>query len=133
MKAFVIASILVTGAAGLLGGEVCARLIDAGHRVTALVHRAPDVRANDGSAVPARTLTGDVSQPRFGWDDELFAKVAEAHDVVVHCAATVRFDLDEADYRAVNVDGVRTCWSLRAGDIAVLPCPPPMSAERATA
>ncbi|WP_435200507.1 SDR family oxidoreductase [Qipengyuania sp. 902] len=112
---------MVTGAAGLLGGEVCARLIDAGHRVTALVHRTPDVRANDGTPVPARTLTCDVSQPRFGWDDELFANVAEAHDVVVHCAATVRFDLDEADYRAVNVDGVAHMLELaEAGDMAVL-------------
>ena len=113
--------ILVTGAAGLLGGEVCARLIDAGHRVTALVHRTPEVRANDGTAVAARTLTGDVSQLRFGWDDELFEKVAQAHDIVIHCAATVRFDLDEADYRAVNVDGVAYMLELaEAGDMAVL-------------
>lgn len=113
--------ILVTGAAGLLGGAVCARLIDAGHRVTALVHRTPEVRANDGTAVAARTLTGDVSQLRFGWDDELFEKVAQAHDIVIHCAATVRFDLDEADYRAVNVDGVAYMLELaEAGDMAVL-------------
>ncbi len=113
--------VLVTGAAGLLGGEVCARLIDAGHRVTALVHRTPEMRANDGTAVAARTLTGDVSQPRFAWNDELFAKVAQTHDVVIHCAATVRFDLDEADYRAVNVDGVAHMLELAAaGSMAVL-------------
>jgi nucleoside-diphosphate-sugar epimerase len=47
--------------------------------------------------------------------------VAQAHDIVIHCAATVRFDLDEADYRAVNVDGVAYMLELaEAGDMAVL-------------
>ena len=114
-------TILVTGGAGLLGGEVCARLIAAGHRVTALVHRAPDVFANDGSPVAVETLRGDVSQTRFGWDEASFAEVARAHDLILHCAATVRFDLDDADYRAVNIDGVANMLALaQAGGMAVL-------------
>lgn len=104
--------ILVTGAAGLLGGEVCARLVAAGHRVTGLVHRNPDVCANDGSAVQLATVTGDVSQSRFGWSEACFAEIAESHDLLVHCAATVRFDLAEADYKAVNLDGVAHALAL---------------------
>lgn len=101
------ARILVTGAAGLLGGEVCARLVAAGHAVSALVHRTREVRGNDGALAPvARTLTGDVSQPRFGWSAAQFAEVSGEHDLLVHCAATVRFDLPREDYQAVNVDGV---------------------------
>lgn len=104
--------ILVTGAAGLLGGETCARLVAAGHSVTGLVHRNPTVCANDGSAVEVPTLAGDVSAPRFGWDEGHFAEVAAAHDMLVHCAATVRFDLAEDDYRAVNIDGVAHALAL---------------------
>lgn len=98
--------VLVTGAAGLVGGEVCARLVAAGHSVTALVHRNPEVRANDGSPVAAAaTLQGDVSAPQFGWSDSAYAQAAADHDLLIHCAATVRFDLDEADYAATNVGG----------------------------
>ena len=104
--------ILVTGAAGLLGGEVCARLLAAGHDVTGLIHRNPDVRANDGSAVAVETIAGDVSQPLFGWPHSRFDEVAQEHDLIVHCAATVRFDLAEDAYRAVNVDGVAHALAL---------------------
>ncbi|WP_282098642.1 SDR family oxidoreductase [Qipengyuania proteolytica] len=107
---------MVTGAAGLVGGEVCARLVKAGHRVTALVHRNPDVLANDGRLVPAKALQGDVSKPQFGWDNELAGRVAEAHDLLIHCAATVRFDLDEADYQLVNVEGTSNALALAEAD-----------------
>lgn len=113
--------IIVTGAAGLLGGEVCARLVAAGHHVTGLVHRNPGVRANDGSAVQVATVTGDVSQSRFGWSELFFAEIAEGHDLLVHCAATVRFDLAEEDYKAVNVDGVSHALALaEAGEMQFL-------------
>ncbi|EDL48422.1 SDR family oxidoreductase [Erythrobacter sp. SD-21] len=106
--------ILVTGAAGLLGGEVCARLVEAGHAVTGLTHRNPEIRANDGSPVPVETLHGDISLPRFGWDEDEFATIAQSHDLLLHCAATVRFDLAEDDYHAVNVEGVRHALALAA-------------------
>ena len=66
--------IFLTGAAGLIGGEVAARLLEAGHSVTALVHKNRDIRANDGSEVcPAEVVAGDVSEPLFGWDKAEFA------------------------------------------------------------
>ena len=104
--------VLVTGAAGLLGGEVCKGLLGAGHAVTGLVHRNPTVCGNDGQALEIDTLAGDVSAPRFGWDADRFAEVAAAHDLLIHCAATVRFDLAEEAYRAVNVDGVAHALAL---------------------
>ncbi|QZD91209.1 SDR family oxidoreductase [Qipengyuania aurantiaca] len=113
--------ILVTGAAGLVGGEVCVGLLEAGHSVTGLVHKSPTVRANDGRAVPVDTLAGDVSQPRFGWSEAHFAEGAAAHDLLIHCAATVRFDLSEADYEAVNVRGVAHALALaEAGGMGFL-------------
>lgn len=114
--------ILVTGAAGLLGGEVCALLVAGGHRVTALIHTNREIRANDGTPVPlAQTVAGDVSLERFGWDAAQFAEIAAAHDLLIHCAATVRFDLEEADYRSVNVEGTRHALALaEAGGMAYL-------------
>lgn len=98
--------ILVTGAAGLIGGEVCARLLAAGHHVTAITHRNPDIVANDGSPVAVQQcLSGDVAKASFGWDCVQIAAIAAAHDLLLHCAATTRFDLSEADYHAVNVQG----------------------------
>lgn len=98
--------VFVTGAAGLLGGELCARLVAAGHRVTAMVHRNPEICGNDGRQVAVAAISrGDVSRPCFGWDPATFAEVAQAHDLLIHCAATVRFDLPDEDYRAVNVGG----------------------------
>lgn len=106
-------NILVTGAAGLVGGEACARLVAAGHSVTALVHRNPEIRANDGSLVPvSSTLFSDVSAKQLGWSEPEFAEVAGTHDLLIHCAATVRFDLDEPEYRATNVEGTRHALAL---------------------
>ncbi len=98
--------ILLTGAAGLIGGEVARRLVARGHRVTAGVHRNRTILGNDGSEVAvAGLLTIDLATPGLGLDDETRIAVADAHDLIIHCAATVRFDLAEAEYRAVNVDG----------------------------
>ena len=112
-------SVLVTGAAGLIGGELCGRLVARGHAVVALVHRAPDVRRNDGSAVPcapwagalppaggAVRLAGDVTRPGLGLDPAAAGVLGAGLDVVVNCAAVTGFDLAPALYRTVNVEGV---------------------------
>ena len=92
---------------GLIGGEVAARLLAPGHRVTALVYRQRSVRANDGTAVEGvEIIPGDVAAPRFNWGEVFFAEMAARHDLLVHCAAMTRFDLDEEGYRAVNIEGL---------------------------
>lgn len=92
--------VLVTGAAGLIGGELCARLVARGHAVTALVHTRADVRGNDGAAVPGlAVIAGDVRRPHFG------LAVLPAVDMVVHSAAVTAFDAASEIYAAVNVDG----------------------------
>lgn len=111
-------NILVTGAAGLIGGEACARLAQAGHRVSALVRANPDVLANDGTpAAVAEVLTGDLSQDGMGLEPAVLERLADEIDLVLHCAALTRFDLDEAAYRATNIDGTARVLALarRAG------------------
>ncbi|WP_235901191.1 SDR family oxidoreductase [Pontixanthobacter aquaemixtae] len=115
-------NIFLTGAAGLIGGEVAARLIAAGHSVTALVHNNRDILANDGSPVaPAAIVAGDVSKPLFGWEKAEWDRLTASHDLLIHCAATVRFDLDDETYRAVNTGGAANAVEFaRSGDMPIL-------------
>lgn len=112
--------ILVTGAGGLIGGEVAARLTARGHRVSALVHRNPKVLGNDGREPRIHALLqGDVSQPGFGLNEA--DGVARDHDLLIHCAATTRFDLTVEEYLAVNVTGAAHAIELaRTGGMALL-------------
>ncbi|MCB2066388.1 MAG: SDR family oxidoreductase [Erythrobacter sp.] len=94
-------NLLVTGAAGLIGGEVCARLAARGHRVTALVHRTRTVRGNDGAPVAGTALaSGDVTAPLMGLAPQSF-------DLVIHCAASLEFDAPRDVLARVNVEGTR--------------------------
>ena len=112
----------MTGATGLIGGDVARRLVADGHRVTALVHRATEVRGNDGVPVAvAGVVRGNVAAERLGLDPATHAAVAAAHDLVIHCAASVRFDLTDAEYAAVNVGGTANVAALaRAGGCDLL-------------
>ena len=105
--------VLVTGAAGLIGGEVCARLSQAGHSVTALVRSNPDVLSNDGERAKVdRIVTGDLSLDGMGLNDEAAELLSSGLDLVIHCAALTRFDLEEDAYRATNVEGTRRALAL---------------------
>lgn len=107
--------IFLTGAAGLIGGEVARRLVANGHRVTAGIHTNPQVRGNDGRLV---AVTGSVpialEAPLLGLEEGTARRVAEEHDLIVHCAATVRFDQDAAAYHATNVAGTAAVLALAA-------------------
>ena len=112
----------MTGASGLIGGEVARRLVANGYRVTALIHRTADVRGNDGAPVAiAGVVRGDVAAERFGWTEAEHATAAAGHELVLHCAASVRFDLADAEYDRVNVGGTAGAVALaRAGGCDLL-------------
>ena len=94
--------VLVTGAAGLIGGEICARLVRHGHAVTALVHESSCVIGNDRRPVAGlTTIRGDVTQANLGLD------ALPGLDLVVHSAAVTAFDAAPAAYEAVNIAGTR--------------------------
>ena len=100
--------VLVTGAAGLIGGEICARLVARGHDVTALVHRKAAICDNAGRAVAGITVVqGDITRPHLG-----LSALPEV-DFVVHSAAITAFDAPAAAYESVNIAG-----TARAIDLA---------------
>lgn len=114
-------NVLLTGAAGLLGGAVAASLMQAGHTVFGLVHRATLVCGNDGKPLAALPfegseplagtliiLHGDVRHDDLGLGQTTLQWLSRRIDVVVHCAALVKFEADLAALAAVNVDGTCT-------------------------
>ncbi len=110
--------VFLTGAAGLIGGELAAQLVAAGHGVVGLVRSSPEIRSNDGrlletaaySGEPPQdgqilTCKGDVAKPDLGLDGAALRQLQQQVDLVVHCAAITSFDADPGQYRSVNVDG----------------------------
>lgn len=108
-------SVLVTGAAGLVGAEVAARLAAAGHDVTGLVHRNASVVRNNGRPLRVRTLDGDVTEPGLGLHGPA------RFDRVVHCAAVTDFGRPAGVYRSVNTDGTaRVVEFARAANVPLV-------------
>ncbi|MGH2969594.1 MAG: SDR family oxidoreductase [Solirubrobacteraceae bacterium] len=112
----------LTGATGFLGMEVLARLLEAGDReVYALV------RASDGPAAETRldgvlaklwrdpapyrdrvhAVAGDLTSPGLGIEQAQRTALAEEVGAVLHCAASISFDLPLDEARAINVEGTR--------------------------
>ena len=109
--------ILVTGASGLIGRELCGVLADRGHVVIALLHHSNTLMRNDGAAIPTipfgeasqtgvvAVLGGDVTAQRFGLTPPTASALMAGVDVIVHCAAVTAFNLPQSTYDRVNVGG----------------------------
>ncbi len=99
-------TILVTGASGFVGSQTVPALIDAGHRVLALV-RTPAAgnvvmgRLSPEHRAAVELRSGDVTRP-----DSLPAAVAGI-DGLVHLVAIPRDRSGGADLRLVNTEGTR--------------------------
>jgi dihydroflavonol-4-reductase len=90
--------VVVTGAAGHLGGNLVRALLDRGRRVRALVHQ--DRRALEG--LDLEIVEGDVRDPRS------LQRALEGAEVVYHTAAHISLLRDEWPLlEAVNVLGTR--------------------------
>jgi thioester reductase-like protein len=110
-------AVLVTGATGLIGAEVVARLSQR-HPVIAVTHKQPRVICTDGSVVPSdefgqwsgrwvARLAADVGEPGFGLAPERIAALGKSVGCIVHAAATIAFDAPVQEYRRLNVAGTR--------------------------
>jgi thioester reductase-like protein len=113
-------NVLVTGAAGLVGAEVCARLRKNGHHVIGLVHRVRTLTANNGRPVPAELVTGDVTLPRLGLGEPAWRRLTGEVDLIVHSAAITDFGRPREVYEAVNVAGTANVLELAAASGARL-------------
>src|SRR5829696_6126678 len=114
--------VFLTGATGFLGMEVLARLLEAGDRqVVALVRPGASASAEERlDAVLAqlwrdpepyrdrvRVVAGDVTRPGLGMEPTERTALAEEVGAVLHCAASIAFDLPLDEARKINVEGTR--------------------------
>ncbi|MHB8693955.1 MAG: SDR family oxidoreductase [Solirubrobacteraceae bacterium] len=117
--------IVLTGATGFVGSMVLERLIARGARVTALVRAADDAEARrrledlaertwgDRAVVAGvRAVAADIECPDLGLSAAAYDLLAGSAATIVHCAASVRFDLSVDDAHAVNVSGTERVVAL---------------------
>ena len=114
--------VFLTGATGFLGMEVLARLLERGDREVLALVRARDA-ASAGERIegvlstlwrdPApyrelvRAVPGDVTRPGLGLPAAERTAIAEEVGAVLHCAASIAFDLPLDEAREINVEGTR--------------------------
>lgn len=117
--------VLLTGGTGFLGSEIMRRILEAHprSRLALLVRSTTRETARErvhklmlkmfGEADAARhaerveVVEGDISLRGAGMDSERSARLAERIDHVIHCAASVRFDLALEVARRDNTEGTR--------------------------
>ncbi|BCW63074.1 NAD-dependent epimerase/dehydratase family protein [Paenarthrobacter sp. MSM-2-10-13] len=87
--------VLVTGASGLLGGEVARQLVHQGHDVASFQRRSSGV---DG----VEDFRGSIN------DDAALRRAVDGAEGLIHLAAKVSITGRPAQFQAVNVEGTRS-------------------------
>ena len=101
-------AVLLTGATGFVGREVLSRFLARGDRhVYALVRAESDRDAAERlPGHPCLTaVAGDIERRGLGLTDATAERLRREVSRVVHCAASVSFDLPLDESRRVNVHG----------------------------
>ena len=114
-------AVLLTGATGFLGMDVLAELLERGEeQVVALVRARDDAGARErladvlgrlyDEAPPAaanvRAVRGDLLEPGLGLSARDRDELLGAVERIVHCAASISFELPLEQAREINVQGV---------------------------
>jgi thioester reductase-like protein len=118
-------AVLLTGATGFLGSRILKRILEqnrstrvfllvrgggresARERVDALLSRTLGPAEADVHRGRVAAVQGDISRPDLGIDPRAASELHDALDHVIHCAATVRFDLPLEEARRDNTEGTR--------------------------
>jgi thioester reductase-like protein len=103
-------AVLLTGATGFVGREVLSRFLARGDRhIFALVRADDDDQAAGRLPAHARltAVAGDIEERELGLADPASERLRREVTTVLHCAASVSFELPLDDARSVNVEGTR--------------------------
>jgi thioester reductase-like protein len=124
-------SVLLTGATGFLGMETLARLLERGERVEAIVRAGDQAEANarlaatlelvgagPSAAGLVSAVPGELTRPGLGLSRRDEERLRSEVNLVVHCAASVSWDLTLPQARDINVIGTRRVLEL-AEEISV--------------
>lgn len=105
--------VLVTGATGFLGNNICRMLIDQGHQPVAAVRPVSDLKALDGLAVEKVTIN---------FDDSDLAIALDNVDAIIHSAALIHIGWTKLEAsRKVNVQNtVRLAQAARRKGIRMI-------------
>jgi thioester reductase-like protein len=122
-------AVLITGATGLVGGQVAARYLERTDRELILPVRAADdaeARRRVDEALSATygpqhpygprltAVAADLERPDLGLDAARIGELGESVTTIVHAAASVSFSLPLDAARAINVEGTRRMLELAA-------------------
>jgi thioester reductase-like protein len=120
-------AILLTGATGFLGMDGLARLIERDRDDIVVLVRASDEQAAQArldcvlarlydelpaGAARVSVVRGDLLEPGLGLTAGDRARLVTSVDRIVHCAASISFDLPLEEAREVNVRGVERVIAL---------------------
>lgn len=120
-------TIFITGATGLLGTEVAARLLstteaqllvlvraaseaDAAHRLQALWWEDKMLCAAVGGRI--RPVVGDITQDGMGLAEEALQDLCTTVTHVIHCAAETGVQKSQSELWSINVEGTRRIVNL---------------------
>lgn len=93
-------TVLVTGATGLAGANICKLLTSRGDHVRALAREGAD--SDPIAALGVEVVTGDVTDP------DAVRRAATGSDAAIHCAALLGgASQNLADFEAVNIGGTK--------------------------
>jgi thioester reductase-like protein len=114
-------ALLLTGATGFVGMAVLARILERTDRQVVVLIRAGSQSEADRRlealmstlcahpneyAGRVTAVCGDLTTPGLGLDGTR-ERIAEHVGEIIHCAASVAFNLSLAESRAINVEGTR--------------------------
>jgi thioester reductase-like protein len=103
-------AVFLTGATGFVGREILSRFLARDDRpVFALVRADNDDEA--AGRLPAHerltAVAGDIEQPGLGLAPDTRERLRREVTTMLHCAASVSFDMSLEESRSVNVEGTR--------------------------
>ena len=98
-------TILLTGATGFLGSAILAELLDTSNATIVCLVRSTSLPIRTSGTGRIRTITGDLSHPRFGLSESKYDGLAREVDAVCHAAAAVNWVFSYAGLRGANVLG----------------------------